>query len=375
MFFFSDGAFRSTSDRDACVDHVLGFAWPDGVPSREARLLRSLSAGRAERAARVLGAVLLAERMGASAPYARIADRFGLGRTTYYRFRQAWAAERSLYSITAYEGRAPRPPSDGAAQRHVRLAARAALVADASASNGLIARRILGQSGGSVRLALNTVVKLVQSERRSLMLDPAALAKTYGRSLLGDFSALSNGVVVEGIISPLVGAFIVERGCGLILGYAAGTSADLSELYKRAAIKALAFLARERADLESGEASVVFGRARRKLASEDAETPNEKVDFTKVNAAQAGVRLVSLLGSRLGPLAFRPAHTQRKEWSARLAMPRGEGPFTLADADAVVGRAVERHNAPVLAVLRQEGFLGQGTAHGAMARAIEVAFG
>jgi len=375
MFFFSGQELRAGVERDACVGRALGYAWPEGVPNEELRHARSLSASRAARTAPVLAAVLLAERMGSAAPHARIADRFGLGRTTFYRYRKAWAARRSLSSITAYEGRAPRLPSDGEPERRARVAARAAMVADQACSNGAIARAVLDEHGEAVPRSLNTIVKLVQLERRAMMLDPTSLGKTYGRSLLFDYSALSNGVVVGGTVVPMVAAFIVERGAGLVIGYAAGSGGDEATLFQRAAVKALAFLAREFADLEGDEVAVVFSETKQSTSSWRAAPSYKILDLSRTGMFRAGGKLMSLIGPRLGTLALMPRHTSSSEWPERLTKPRGQGPYALDNVDAVVGDAVALHNAPILALLREDGLLKRGRPHGGMAKAIEMALG
>jgi hypothetical protein len=368
------------------ADQLLRRAWPEGVPPAELAFLRSLPERRAEIVRRRLTALLAAD--GNPAPdLTEIATSAGLSRTLFYNLRKRWSKNKSLRSISPYQPRsgggaeAPdgsRPDGD-AGRRHSNEAeaALAEILADPLANNGQIASRV----AVSTRTALDrrTLVKIVQRERRLLHFRPLDLLPVYGRSLLADITAVEIALEEDEHLEVAVLAMLIERATGLVLGHAVGTAQDGIALQVKAALRAVAFLAEHRADTPLGtpvDIRVVVGPAELEQVARIGDTLARHLgreNVVSVGWRRFGERAASLIGQpgrvRLRPMATMPQ--QEMLDPSRIPGPR----LSRADADALLGTELARHNRSALDGLRVVGLAGGGEAAGAMSRRILEVFG
>jgi hypothetical protein len=353
----------------------------------EVAFLRSLSPARREAVIKRLWAVLEAE---APTPDINgIAETAGLSRTAFFGLRRRWSAQRTLRSLAPYQPRRPVEPSPTTVQsplpperpqRHgkERAAALEAIRADPLATNGVIADIIASRLASD--LDRRTLVGIVRQERRLLHFKPTNLLGVYGRSLLADVSALDLLIEHEGQQAMAVLAVIIERASTLILGHAVGVRERGIELQVLAAERSVTSLAAWRADVSMDTLvamQVVVGPGPEESVQRLAETVEARVGPEAVHfrgRLRFGRRMASLIGQpgrvRLRPMATMPSKDDPAP-SARV----GTDTLSVAEADALLGVEIERHNRSALTGLRMVGLVGQGEVSGAMGRLICDIFG
>ncbi|MBX9860502.1 MAG: hypothetical protein K2Y20_13075 [Sphingomonas sp.] len=368
---------------DAGRDKVLARAWPNGVPTDETAYLRSLTDKRQIIVMARLEAMLAIENNPDNLVAA--AQLAGVGRTAFFSLRRAWKANRSLRVLAPYEPRertatrfvepGKRDGSKSRRQVAERTAAVDAIRADPSAGNDQIAALVAERTAST--LDRRTLTSLVRQERRLLHFSPHLLLGVYGRSLVGDVSAIDLSLSDEGQERTAVASFIIERATGLVLGYSVGIGEDGVRLQRQAAQRAVAFLARERADVVSDvpvTMRLVVGPGSDDDIAELAASATSVLGETAVVSTgrlRFGRRAASLIG-RAGRIALRPMATMpaEGEMQRRAARPS----MTTAEADALLGVELERHNRSALDALRMVGLASAGEARGAMARLITDVF-
>lgn len=371
---------RATS---APAGDVLARAWPEGVPAEESVYLRSLSDERQAIVVARLEAVLAAE--GDATGLVDAARLAGLGRTAFFGLRRAWNANRSLRSLAPYERRRSVPKSfvepdkrPGKMPRFQvgeRTAAVEAIRADPAASNASIAALVAERT--ATALDPRTLTSLVRQERRLLHFSPRLLLGVYGRSLVADVSALDMTLSEGGEGRSAIAAFLIERSTGLVVGYAVGARDQGVALQGRAAQRAVAFLADERADVALGTPvamKLVVGPG----PEEEIETlanaagSVRDVEVFATGRLRFGRRVTSLIG-RPGRIGLRPMATMPADQDQ---LPRSNQPsVTIAEGDVLLGAELARHNRSALDALRMVGLAGGGEKSGAMVELLTAVFG
>lgn len=329
-----------------------------------------------------LEAVLAAE--GDTIGLVEAARLAGVGRTAFFLLRRAWNTNKSLRALAPYERRqdasklfvepAKRRGKMSRFQVGERTAAVEAIRADPSASNGAIAALVAERTASS--LDRRTLISLVRKERRLLHFSPQLLIGVYGRSLVADVSALDMTLDDGGEGQAAIAAFLVERSTGLVLGHAVGERNDGIELQRRAAERALAFLAMNTADVAIGTdvaMTLVVGPGSGgevdALSTLARSVPG--VEVVSAGRFRFGRKVSSLIG-RPGRIALRPMATMPADNEREL---QGDHPpVTAAEGDALLGAELERHNRSALDALGMVGLAGGGVERGAIARLIGQVF-
>ena len=295
------------------VVNVLERAWPDGLPAEEQAHWAAVPDARRDTVLRRLGALVALDERGV--PVGEAAAMAGLSRQAFHKLRRRWAADRSIRSVTPYRAKASERPAGidqlGARSEPAREAVIEKILElirkHPGETNGRIARLLLEDADTGV--SLPTTVKMVRNVRNAAARQPEVLESTFGASLLVDFVGIRiAGVRVE-LDEVVIGALVLERGSGLILGFDAGEPWRMSELQTRAIDHALRTLTRLKVDVERAEPAncrIVLPPPAQAGELELAELDRRLSDVLgreRVSASglhRFGVRTTSIIGHRLG---------------------------------------------------------------------------
>lgn len=313
---------------------LLARAWPNGVPSSELALLRSLPPDRAAKTLRRLAAVLSAE---AGRNIGDLAADAGMDRHHFFRLRSRWRSMRSLRSIAPFAGRKQRRSGSNALDV---LAAELLSSSDAERSAGSLADALIDASGGELgrTLALRTIRRARMRESTR----PSNLARLFGRAMLVDLSAIDMPIGHgPGPGRYALAAFVVERSTGLILGHAAGHDHEAVGLQREALSRAWDGLApfgltsseRSSTEFVAADGDDEWRASLRRCAA----SPNVRV--VDSGSRRFGERLVSIVGQRVGRVVLRPRA------SADTVVRRSGPHFSRDDVRALLWEAVSDFNA------------------------------
>ena len=329
---------------------VLGRIWPDGLPPEEDALLASLPPERVELALRRLRAILEVEN-GSSVHAA--AQALGIDRPAFYRMRQRWSASRSMRSLAPFSARAPRRLGPAPSHLDPSMVRRVLGSSAPNASAKEMAQELFSQSGGA--LSMDAAVRLVRAERMRLSADPRYLADRFGRVLLVDVSAISISVLsTEGVL-PAVVAVVLDRASRLIIGHAVETvGASLTAQREAARIVGRLFPMSGVSDC-SPEFEVVLGYGEENAVLDIARRAVDAgADVVLKGERRCGVRMLSLIGHRLGRLRLRPRATSPTSTWASSISDLSFPPMAEKHAIALIDEAVRNHNIERLAQLTGE---------------------
>lgn len=362
---------------DADVDAVLRRAFGEPVRDEDRQRFFDLPLDRRRQAVQRLSAVLDSETARTAADIDQIAEKAGLKRGSLFRLRKRWRSEdRSLDVVIPWASRAS-PTVATQDTTDVSDQIRRLLMQDSTLSNGDIARAMRNELGSS--LALSTLVKLAQLQRRQTMHDQEALAPAYGSALIID--ACNVDILIEVDQKWVVPAccFAVERSSGLILA-AVTTHPEQAAAAQFAAMEeAEDLLAEQRLDRKFADRRLSAVRLTLPPLQPDDGSPAElerrlreelDIEISGASKRRFGERLRSSLGSNIGKLRLLghwhvdepPTMTRRKgrvlSWS---------------QADKFVAAEVKQHNEVVFEVLEKAGLHREfGNKAGAMSASLRT---
>lgn len=351
---------------------VLSRAWPEGVPSAEAALLKRLPVARRQKVVARLTALLDIEDLRRANKVARLdlparARTAGVTTDGLAAIRRKWDADRTLASVVPYLGRSERQPTQRSDDDPIVVEARALIADRPGATDSQLASELRRRGGASVP----NMIRLVRRLRRDEATDPSVIGVTYGKALLVDVCATD---AVTAADRPIAFALVVERASRLILGAAAGTvDDDTIALELRAVSAATARIAADGLDADAGgtvaAVELTIGDGPGVDAAFAAADVLREVGFdVRANSRgprRYGQRLVSLLGRRLGAISWRPRSSTRGAEA-----PPGAIRMDLSAAHGLLDLEVDRHNAEILANLGEGRVLTARVMDGAMARAL-----
>lgn len=323
---------------------LLKRIWPDGVPPAELALLRALPPRRAATVIARLAAIAAVEEGGAVAEAA--AD-LGIDRVAFYRLRRKWDGTRSIRALTPFADKAPRRIAAGVLSGAEGMALEVVRAAAPNASARSMAASLAMRANG---ISEPTALRLVREARMSLSGDPDHLARTFGKVLLVDLSAVSLAVDLGrgSVVTPIV-AVVMDRSSRLIIGHAAGPPDQAPALQRVAVSRAYAALAYHVGGVTDADGDPELEIVLAEGAEGAAATLRTLVAAPLLELASGGPRrfgqrLISLTGHRLGRLRLRPRATAAASpWNGSLS-DLSHPPMPPADAVALIDEAVRDHN-------------------------------
>jgi hypothetical protein len=283
------------------LDALLAWAWPDGLPQREAEVLARLPSGSVALAARRLGVLRRwidpppAERFASAAEAARSA---GVGLHQFYRLVRAWAEKRSIVSLGV---RADEPRT-----RTSTLSSRTRAAADEALDEALTATpgartgdllRILDGAGLDPVPSRTTQLRWIAEARRR-----HPVGRELGRTVVFDSLALD---AVDSARRRLRLCLAIDDPTGFVFGRAVATEGVFTIGYRRAAGDALDRLqpgALAGAELAPVAALRIFVDIEDDVGSGTLPPPSPTVEFVEVGRRDLGRTGSRLFGERAGPL-------------------------------------------------------------------------
>ena len=348
------------------ADALFARIWADGLPQTERVEWASVPDARRAAVLQRLRALLSLE--AGDVRIGEAADLAGLSRQAFHKLRSRWTQERSIRSVIPYRFKAADVPDGDGAGGGLPLDTKAlssdsattlaiALIEEHPAeSNGRLGRRLRGSLDH--RISLPTAVEAVRRARHLVALDPGALAKAFGRSLLIDFV----GVRVDGVSVDtdrvVVAALVLERASGLILGFRAGDRDDMARLQTEAVRDALETIGDQGIDVTGSEPAncrIVLPDPEYDFdRDERADRLRDLLGHDRVFAdgvRRFGVRTTSVIGHKVGRVRFFSRIGEGETGRAFRAAPSEPGdPELTLDQFATLARSeIDRGNEALLA--------------------------
>ncbi len=355
-------------------EELLSRAFPGGPSTQDRTLIQSLSAEGAENVLRRLSAVLESEKPDAPTG-TELAALAGISIRLFYDLKRRWKRERSLAVLVPFQQpKRLSPLNQGAGHEIARVAGELAAATPDYVAAGVIAREVARRIEGPN--AFRSALRHVRMARLRLSKDIAYLGSNYAQNITCDVSSISIPAFGNPQMAVPGVAFVMERASRLVLSAVVVSSAGVLAAQRKAAVSAIEFLSEQRVDRLAGvgqhiETEFVLGDCPQDtlecIRGRLFGTPG--LDLIDNGSRRFGQRLVSLLGSRVGKIAFAPRFTAERAKLTGALEPSG-----LANhAQALIGLEFERHNEPILAVLEEVRFKNlELIADGAMAARLKL---
>ncbi|NCQ21010.1 MAG: hypothetical protein GW768_07585 [Sphingomonadales bacterium] len=360
-------------DRDGfedIEDHWV-IDWLNEAKAEDRLLFRTLDAEKRGIAGQRLGALLRLEADEISVGAA--GEMAGLTRSAFHTVRRRWDASHELSAVVPFATRRSRGAAidlgdvtaavlDGGLESREIALARDLIQKEPQLSNGALGRKL------AVRLAdgshVNGMARLVQRVRHSLRLQPEALRRMYGRSLIVDNTAIA--LLVEGSDGPecSVASLVTERASGLVLAGEVSMRADAPRAFRNAVRRASAGVRELELDVRAPGPFGCIVVMPPGVSAPDAPCTedNDESEFAYVDSGprRYGTRTISTLGSRIARIRLVPRYTEPGTGIPKLEWGHYREPLSVTDADGVLQLEIGRWNKRILPRLEACGLAGSG---------------